>query len=484
MHEPYHRTISVTRPPELGGNEWHLTNLTNVVVIFGKNSSGKSKLLRAWRDAQIATTHYIVPERTGELDYQPNYLQQQLDSKSRRDQSQRNFSNEYRRQIVARIQAYFAARGDYRGDTAPSRPDDIEMYVGRLLPDFILNISGTANPPYQLHRSSDDQPVGGIDHLSSGEAQILILAMDILTIAGIWEIQGADTRIMLVDEPDVHVHPDLLARLADFLLQVTEKYKLQIIIATHSTSLLAALGQFGGEHVSVLFLDRTKTEFRAEPFSEVMKDLAACLGGHALMGPLFSVPLLLVEGDDDYRIWSQVPRHHFTSFSVIPSGGQEITRHQRVLERVFSALREDAIQPSGYALVDGDKGKPEANPVTPQMHVRFIQLNCRESENLFLADEVLNEMGTTWPDAQAKIRAEADQFGEKAEALQRVIEADRQRDDIKEVIEQLSNIIDPKRIHWTIRVAAVIGKARPTGQISNFLGREVTDALWGPEPAV
>ncbi len=106
MHEPYHRTVSVARPPELGGDELRLTNLTNVVVIFGKNSSGKSKLLRAWRDAQIETTHYIVPERTGELDYQPNLLQQQLDFRSRREQSQRNFANDYRRQIVARIQAH------------------------------------------------------------------------------------------------------------------------------------------------------------------------------------------------------------------------------------------------------------------------------------------------------------------------------------------------------------------------------------------
>ena len=35
------------------------------------------------------------------------------------------------------------------------------------------------------------------------------------------------------------------------------------------------------------------------------------------MGPLFGVPLLLVEGDDDYRIWNEIPRHHITSFAVI-----------------------------------------------------------------------------------------------------------------------------------------------------------------------
>ncbi len=65
--------------------------------------------------------------------------------------------------------------------------------------------------------------------------------------------------------------------------------------------------------MSCIYLDRTKSDFSAQPFTSVTKELSACLGGHALMGPLFGVPILLVEGDDDYRIWSQVPRHHIIS---------------------------------------------------------------------------------------------------------------------------------------------------------------------------
>ena len=289
---------------------------------------------------------------------------------------------------------------------------------------------------------------------------------------------------MFIDEPDAHLHPDLLARLADILVQVTEKYKIQMIIATHSTGLLASLGQFGGEYASIIYLDRTKSDFRAEPFNDAMQELTACLGGHALMGPLFGVPLLLVEGDDDYRLWSQVPRHHITSFSVIPCGGREkMLKYQRTLERIFAALRENDSQASGFALVDGDKGKPAVNDETPQHHVPFIQLNCHESENLFLTDEVLHAMDTTWDGAREKIRTEANNFGEKAEDLRRVVAADRQRDEVKNVINQLSDIIDPKRVHWTIRVARVIGDARPAGKIAEFLGQGVVEALWGKEPA-
>lgn len=123
------------------------------------------------------------------------------------------------------------------------------------------------------------------------------------------------------------------------------------------------------------------------------------LDGSAVWGPL-----LLVEGDDDYRIWSQVSRHHVVSFSVLPSGGQQILNHQRALERVLNALREPVGEKAGCALIDGDKGKPAENAETPQQHVAFIQLNCRESENLFLTDEVLALFDNlNWEQAQQKI---------------------------------------------------------------------------------
>lgn len=202
------------------------------------------------------------------------------------------------------------------------------------------------------------------------------------------------------------------------------------------------------------------------------------------MGPLFGVPLLLVEGDDDYRIWSQVPRHHVVSFSVLPSGGQKIVNHQRALEKVLNALREPGAAKSGYALIDGDKGKPQANAETPQEHIGFIQLSCHESENLFLADEVLATLGgITWEQAQEMIDAEAAKFGAKEQALRAVIGCDRRQHDLKPVIEPLSLILDPKRVHWTVRVAAVIGKGRPTGHIGEMLGEEVINALWGEAPA-
>jgi len=375
--------------------------------------------------------------------------------------------------VPLRVSVHIGRSADCKSSVAPIRQQTIPRQIGQ------------AFPPYELRRSSDETSISGVDQLSSGEAQILLLGLDILTAAAMWEINGTQERIMLIDEPDAHVHPDLLVRFADFLTEAAEAYKFQTVVATHSTSLLAALGQFGGGGSSVIYLDRVSQDFKAQPFDDVLKELASCLGGHALMGPLFGVPLLLVEGDDDYRIWSQVPRHHVVSFSVLPSGGQQILNHQRALEKVLHALREPGEIKSGYALIDGDKGKPQENAETPQQHIGFIQLNCHESENLFLTDEVLATLdGATWEQAQENIDAEAANFGAKEEALRAVINCDRRFHDLKPVIEQLSLILDPKRVHWTVRVAAVIGKSRPSGQIGDFLGNEVVNALWGEPPSV
>lgn len=87
--------------------------------------------------------------------------------------------------------------------------------------------------------------------------------------------------------------------------------------------------------------------------------------------------------------------------------------------------------------------------------------------------------GLTWEEAQEKIGAEAAGFGAKEAELRSVINCDRRSHSLKPVIEQLSLILEPKRVHWTVRVAAAIGKNRPAGQIGDFLGKEVITALWG-----
>lgn len=105
-------------------------------------------------------------------------------------------------------------------------------------------------------------------------------------------------------------------------------------------------------------------------------------------------------------------------------------------------------------------------------------MNCREAENVYLTDETLALLGTTWREASAKIVEHAGLFGNKNEKLAGAQEWDLQNEDLKNVISEVSSILDPKHEHWTIRVGAAIGRAIPTGQLRNFLGDELLASLW------
>lgn len=480
---PVHTTsLQIPRIQQMGGGSWNIDNLTEVTVLFGRNGSGKSVLLRAWRDQSLENVHYVTPERTGEMDLQPQFMREEIVATGRKNASGRNYMPEYRRRIVARIQAYFMSRGNYRGDDrAPGSPEKIEQFVGGLLTDFNLAIVGSAELPYELERIETQEIIKNVDQLSSGEAQLVTIGLDMLTIASMWEVSGQQPRTILIDEPDAHIHPDLQVRFADFLFQIAKEFQLQIVVATHSVSLLAALGQFGGEKTSVIYLNRQKTDYKAQTFGSVQKELSACLGGHVLMGPLFGSPILLVEGDDDYRIWSQIPRHHIANFAVIPSNGDEIKQYQKTLEQIFSSLRENDEVPCGYALLDGDKNLPAPNDHNPQKHIRYVGLMCHESENLYLSDEVLADIGTDWNAAQALIVEKSGEYGEKSAALSNAADWHRADCDIKNLINQIAEIIDPKNLHWTVRLGRVMGSAIPSGQLAEFLGEPVVNTLW-PTP--
>src|SRR3954452_17287576 len=111
MDKIYFPEIEAPKPPDLGGGMWRLSHLSPITALFGKNGSGKSRLLRAWRDLDPSSRHYIIPERTGVLTFEPSYLPQQTDAGARRNTGQYNFLTEYRQHVTTRIQAYFLTRG-------------------------------------------------------------------------------------------------------------------------------------------------------------------------------------------------------------------------------------------------------------------------------------------------------------------------------------------------------------------------------------
>lgn len=478
----FHETLSIPKPAVFGNGSWELSKLNEINIIFGKNGSGKSLLLRQLGNGNDnGEVHYVNPERSGNLSYNISQFERQLTPQGRAETRRSNLSSDYRQEVVARIQVVVQKIGVVAGRKQSVKVDlnEIESLFNGLIPDFQIEITGS-NPPLKFKRIGQEKPITNVDQLSSGESQILALTLDLVTTCAIWELDQAQRRVLLIDEPDTHLHPDLQQQFADFVTKLVKRFNFQVFIATHSTTLLSAFGFYGGEKTSTVFLNRSnkeKTKFDAIKFDEALRELSTCLGGHALMGPLFSVPLLLVEGDDDYKIWSHVPRHGLLKLAVIPCHGDEITRYHNLLEKLFSSIREAKGDHVGLTLLDGDKTLPQVNPSNPQQHIKYIQLNCHESENLYLTDEVLSTLDLTWEKAKALIKERSGNYGQKCETLNRCGDWDRQQQDLKIIINELADILDSKKLPWTVRVAKAIGKTKPEGQLANFLGLSVM-ALW------
>ncbi len=475
--------LNVPKPPFLeGGGEWKLRGLTPMTIVMGKNGSGKSQLLRAIRNQDASQRHYIVPERPGNITYEGSYLVQQSDPATRQNVANANLHAEYRQHVVVRIQTYMAARGSIDRPDIPLPPKELANLVAPLLPDFAL-IFRNRNPPYELKRKDTQEVVGQVGQLSSGEAESFALGIDVLTMCAIWKLEERAAPLLLLDEPDTHLHPDLQERLADFLCTVSSHFGIQMIVATHSTTLVAGLAHYGAERASLIHMNRREQDLKAEPVSRHERELTAILGGHVLMGPLFGAPIVLVEGDDDYRAWSQVPRQNGPRLAVVPcNGGPEVKQYQRKLEEIFETLSDEAKGLRGYALLDADEALPAEN-THPQKRIKFLQLACHETENLYVADEVLVALGHKgWEDARSKIRSAAPNYGNKRDALLAVADGDRMTSDLKGIIEPISAILDSKGLNWAFRLGKVMGQNTPTGQLAAFLGPGVMGALWNVEP--
>ena len=472
--------ILINRPAHLGGEQWCLRGLNKVNVLLGRNGCGKSILLRAYRDLFIENSHYIVPERTGDITFEAGLVLNSTTSAGRKNNSQGNFAANYRQNVVTRIQGYYTTRGTKKREDIEHDPSDLFKFLAIILPDFTISVKND-NPFYELKRVKDGSIVTSVSTLSSGESQLLTIGMDILTIVGVWELEKTQKRVLLIDEPDAHIHPDLQIKFADFVCKISKEYNVQVIVATHSTTLLSALGQFGKDDVSLLYLRPEENFIIAEKYNPITKEIASFLGGHLIMGPLFAAPVMLVEGDDDYRIWVQVARSGKVDICVLPCNGDEIKKYRKTLENMFAALSED-INLRGIALLDGDKGLPQDQPSSPQKYVPFVQLQCHESENLYLTDEILADLGYTWETAVIKIVEESPKFGSKAKELVNIAKINRQKDDIKNIINEIAEILDSKRLLWTVRLGKYIGKGKPAGMLENFIGADIVRVLWG-DPA-
>lgn len=378
---------------------YNLTNLGKINVILGKNGCGKSTLLKNLesniannRGEEWGITKYITPERGGILTYDAGIEQNITNNSTWLPDTRRvNQYSQFRQQSIAqyrKLELMVLREIDKikRSDLTYSFQNYIDR-INELLDNIEIRQSEN-DSIFKIYSKSEGNPQISPERISSGESELISLAIECLIFEK--ELIPQKKNVLFLDEPDVHLHPDLQSRLIKFLINLINDDFI-IILATHSTALLGELTQYSEAKLSFMKSGDKNLEFKT--ITDIYKKVLPVFGAHPLSNIFNQAPIMLLEGDDDERIWQTVVRCTSGKLRIYPCSCGSISIMNQFEIEAKTIISSVYDSPKGFSLRDRDDSIEEIDDILPIVRSK---LSCRSAENLLLTDEVLSSANVTW----------------------------------------------------------------------------------------
>lgn len=472
---------------ELKGNTAHLTGLNNINVIMGRNGAGKSRFLRdieenTSRSKDIFNLRYVSPERAGSfkrdgsvltnMSNMPDWLRQ---SRSVNQASQfKQTSAILFRQAETIYLRRLARTPTIRMDTTRNFETDRLSKINNLLTNISLEIS---SEDYEF-RSLHDGQIVSPDHISSGESEAVSLATEVLYFFD--TIDPGKFNVLLLDEPDVHLHPDLQARLGKLIIAMLDEFKehadsIAVCLSTHSCPLVCSLAD--SQYVSIGTKSFAVETVELKPASAELRKVAPFFG-HPLSLSLSEDAALILEGEDDERVWQQAGRTSQGRIKVFPVLAGSVDQQGELETFCVNLLGTLYDNPVAFSLRDGDG--VVSQPLEHRQSLKRYRLQCYAIENALLTDPCLAVMGTTWAGFVAKATQWADDnptHRDFASVQDLAGSTDRLRHKkIKDIRQLVCAIVGCKK-PWEVVVGQAIGALTK----EDVTGSNMLIAFLGPE---
>lgn len=470
-------------------NGYNLKDLKRINVIIGKNGAGKSTMMRNVEQnigalPNIGKSKYVTPERGGTLIYDAG-TEHSISSNASwmPEQRRKNQAANFRQQSVAQYRrlkdvVLEEIEKERRADTDYTFDIYIEE-INSLLDNIEIRRHENSFEIYK--RGTDDKLNPNM--ISSGESELISLGIECLIFGK--ECESGKMNLLFLDEPDVHLHPDLQVRLINFLKNLATKDDFYVVIATHSTAILGALDGFSDSALAFVSFGEKNINFNI--ISQMYKKILPVFGAHPLSNFFNESPILLVEGEDDERIWQQVVRTSSGRIKLYPCSVGSVTSlnaYETESNNIINSVYDDA---KGYSLRDRDGVEGEMRDYD---HLIRMKLSCRNAENLLLSDESLSVLGVNWSDLKLKINQwisrNSDHSHYSIMTGFRDGGFDRMSFDIKDIRNDIMGIVGSSK-PWEIVVGQAIAGLdlssidaidfNAEGEMNTFLGEKVVRNL-------
>ena len=477
---------------ELKGRAAHLAHLNNINIIMGRNGAGKSRFLRDidevnnWNKQEF-NIRYVSPERAGSFKRNGQILTNMSDSPDwlRRVRAV-NQASDFKsasatlfREAETLYLRKLASTPEIRMDQTRNFETDRLSKVNQLLTNISLEMG---NADFEFRSLADGQIINPND-ISSGESEAVALAAEILYFFD--TINPAAFNVLLLDEPDVHLHPDLQARLGKLIIAMLDEFKslansIVVCLSTHSAPLVCSLAD--SKYVSIGTKSFAVDMVELKPASAELRKVAPFFG-HPLSLSLSEDAALILEGEDDERVWQQAARTSQGQIKVFPVLAGSVDQQGKLETFCIDLLSTLYDDPIAFSLRDGDSVVDE--PLEHRPPLKRYRLQCYAIENALLTDDCLAVLNTTWDDfVAAATKWVQDNPTHPDVALVTELNGSKDRlrhKKIKNIRQLICTMVESKK-PWEVVVGQAIGALKKkdlssSNMLVDFLGAEMVRSV-------
>lgn len=479
---------------KLSGQTARLSNLSSINIIMGRNGAGKSRFLRDIEETispekQNFYVRYVSPERAGSFKRDGNVLTNMSNDPdwlryTRAVNQASNFkaaSAMLFREAETLYLRRLANTPEIRADLTRNFQTDRLSKINQLLTNISLEMGNT---DYEFRSLADGQIIDP-EHISSGESEAVALAAEIIYFFD--TIDPEKFNVLLLDEPDVHLHPDLQARLGKLVISMLDEFRthansIAICLSTHSSPLVCSLA--ASPYVSIGTKSFAVNEISLKPASDELRKIAPFFG-HPLSLSLSEDAALILEGEDDERVWQQAARTSQGRIKIFPVLAGSVDQQSQLEDFCVDLLSTLYDNPIAFSLRDGDGVINESLEHRPPL--KRYRLQCYAIENILLTDSCLTVMNVTWVEfvATAKKWLVDNQTHSDVALISELINSsDRFRHKkIKKIRQLVCAIVECKK-PWEVVVGQAIGALtkedlEKPNMLIDFLGeRMLSDVIF------